>query len=508
MRLLEQQTRTVFRFAETVLGTVFRDGNNPLYHLGALSFLFFWILTVSGLYLYIFFETSINGAYSSIETLSREQWYLGGIMRSMHRYGGDAMVFTVVLHMVREYGLGRYKHARWFAWLTGVVLLWLLFPAGISGYWLVWDELAQYVAIVTADWLDWLPIFSASMARNFISNASVNDRFFSLIVFLHIGVPIFLLFGMWIHIQRISRGRTNPPRQLIWGVLGALLVLSLAWPVFAQGQADLDKAVGTIELDWAFLFMYPLVELWGPGTVWVVSGVATVVLMFLPWLFPGPRYQPAVVDLDNCNGCGRCEEDCPYNAVTMLPRTDGKSYSHEAVVNTDQCTACGICVGACPTATPFRRRTDLIAGIDLPDLPVRELRDRTVEICGTLGTAAPRILIYGCRSSLDHVVLQEEGVATIEISCVGALSPTFVDFVLSGNHADGVMLVGCGKGDCFERFGDEWTRQRLAGERDPYLRTRVPRERIHLCWSERRRSKVRRELREFRAALAKPATEG
>ncbi|MFO1350596.1 MAG: 4Fe-4S binding protein [Gammaproteobacteria bacterium] len=48
------------------------------------------------------------------------------------------------------------------------------------------------------------------------------------------------------------------------------------------------------------------------------------------------------------------------------------------MVDADHCTRCGLCAGACPTATPFRRSTDLIPGIDLPDQPLRELRARTL----------------------------------------------------------------------------------------------------------------------------------
>ena len=78
----------------------------------------------------------------------------------------------------------------------------------------------------------------------------------------------------------------------------------------------------------------------------------------------------------------------------------------------------------------------------------------------------------------------------IAMPCIGALPPSFIDFVFSRDLADGVCLAGCGEGECFNRFGVRWTEDRVARERDPYLRRRVPRERIALCWaasSERHR---------------------
>ena len=76
---------------------------NPLYNLGTLTFFFFWVVLVSGLYLFIFFDTSIAGAYKSVEYITHDQWYMAGIMRSLHRYASDAAVITIILHMFREF---------------------------------------------------------------------------------------------------------------------------------------------------------------------------------------------------------------------------------------------------------------------------------------------------------------------------------------------------------------------------------------------------------------------
>jgi len=74
---------------------VFGARLNPWRHLGALGFLFFWIITVSGLYLYAVLDTSVDGVYRSITWLSREQWYAGGVLRSLHRYAADAFLLRM-----------------------------------------------------------------------------------------------------------------------------------------------------------------------------------------------------------------------------------------------------------------------------------------------------------------------------------------------------------------------------------------------------------------------------
>ena len=75
----------------------------------------------------------------------------------------------------------------------------------------------------------------------------------------------------------------------------------------------------------------------------------------MPWLPPLRRAKPAQVDLAHCNGCARCAEDCPYEAIRMVRRTDGLPFPTQAQVNPSLCVSCGICVGACPSSTPFRR---------------------------------------------------------------------------------------------------------------------------------------------------------
>jgi quinol-cytochrome oxidoreductase complex cytochrome b subunit len=95
-----------------------------------------------------------------------------GWLRSLHRYASDAMIVVMVLHLLREFSLDRYRGPRWFTWVTGVPIVLLIVAAGITGYWLVWDKLAQYVAVVTTEWLDQLPIFGQSIARNFLSPGS------------------------------------------------------------------------------------------------------------------------------------------------------------------------------------------------------------------------------------------------------------------------------------------------------------------------------------------------
>ncbi|MFZ5524570.1 MAG: cytochrome b N-terminal domain-containing protein [Pseudomonadota bacterium] len=284
IKLIQRVGQSVFLRIEIALNGTFGSSFNPFYNLGAITYLMFWIIVVSGFYIYAFYDTGVDDAYNSVESITHGQWYLGGIMRSLHRYASDGMVLAAVLHMLRNFVFDRYRDFRWFSWFTGIVVLWLVYMAGINGYWLVWDKLAQFVAVGTAEWLDALPIFSDPLARNFLEQGSVNDRFFSLLSLIHIGVPLATFAIIWIHTQRVPEAKTSPPRVLKLGLILSLVVLALLKPALSQGPADLDASPSILNLDWFFLWTYPLLYTWGPGKVWALAGGVTCLVLLLPFL--------------------------------------------------------------------------------------------------------------------------------------------------------------------------------------------------------------------------------
>ena len=491
-----------FQGLEVLLDRIFGHRWNPLYQLGALGFFYYWVVAVTGIYIYIFFDTGTTEAYDSVEYLTNEQWYLGGVMRSLHRYGSDGMVLMMVVHMLREWAYGRFKGPRWFTWITGLPVAAFVVTAGISGYWLVWDKLAQYVAIETSEWFDWLGIFGEPIARNFLSPSSLDDRLFTLLVFIHIVVPLLLLLVLWIHLIRITKPQINPNRGLAVGTFVMLIALSLVEPAVSHAPADLGAAAGELRIDWYYLAIYPLIDEIGAGAAWGLVVCVTIILGLLPWLPPRVRLQPAVVHLESCNGCERCAEDCPYEAILMKPRSDGLPFKVEAVVDAELCMACGICAGSCPTATPFRRRSALVPGIELPDRSVADLKERLLAAARGI-EGAPRLLLFTCGHSVPAGSLSLEGVGVVAQPCIAGVPPSFVDYVLSQDLAEGVMVTGCRNGVCEYRFGPEWSEQRFAGARDPHLRKRVPRERLKVAWFAAGETKaLLAEIAGFREALA------
>ncbi len=500
---VRSSAQTLFETIENFLDASFGGADNPLRHLGALGLYFLWILVATGLYLYTVLDTSIEGVYSSIGYLSQEQWYLGGILRSLHRYASDGFVLVMMLHLVREWAYGRYYGFRLYSWITGVPLIWFAYISGIGGYWIVWDRLAQFSAIATTELLDWLPFFNEPTARNFLAPDSINDRFFTVLIFIHIIVPLMLVLGLWAHVNRISRVDYLPSRRVMLATMISFLALALIRPALSEAPANLSVVATNVPLDWFILFIHPLTDLTSPGAVWALIFGTTILLFALPFL-PHPKAQPvALVDAPNCNGCSRCHADCPYEAVTMAVHPDKPGHKI-AVVDADLCAGCGICAGSCPSSTPFRSQEQLVTGIDMPQQPVDAVRQQIEDQLAKLRTQADgtaKLVIFGCDKGADARALATADTAVISLLCTGMLPPSFIEYALRSG-ADGIMVTGCREGGCDFRLGMQWMQERLAHQREPHLRTLVPEDRLRVVFASRTEGNALAvAVKEFRTQL-------
>jgi ferredoxin/coenzyme F420-reducing hydrogenase delta subunit len=391
----------------------------------------------------------------------------GQALRGLHRYAADAFVLVMLLHLLREWVLRHHAGFRRYSWITGVVLLPVTYASAIGGFWIHWDQLGQFSAVATAEWLDALPFLASPLARNFLQGG-VSDRLFSLFVFVHLGLPLLLVFGSWAHVQRISRVQAFPHRSLAAGTTLVLLALALGLPVADAGPADLSVAPQRLAFDWLLLFPHPLAAATSASFAWFAVVAAFAGLLLLP-LVRVPPQPVAQVDPANCNGCGRCADDCPYAAITLVPHPLRRPGVQMAEVKTALCASCGICAGACPSSTPFRKTQAFVTGIDMPQGPVGALREQL----RTGLAAGARTVVFGCDHGARVASLGQPAVLAVSLPCVANLPPSFVEYALR-EGASSVIVTGCREGGCAFRLGQQWMAQRLTGEREPHLRASVP----------------------------------
>ncbi|MDD9898705.1 MAG: cytochrome b N-terminal domain-containing protein [Candidatus Melainabacteria bacterium] len=338
--------QVVFLRIEDLLNKIFSSEQNILYYHGAMPNFFMWILFLSGLLLFAYYMPTLEGAYQSVEYITQKIPF-GDMIRGIHRYAADAMLITVILHAVRVYFTDRYREYRIIAWYSGIALVFMMTFIGISGYILVWDERSYQIVTMTRDFLAAFPIWGDSWAHAFINDEAISNYTMAMSFFIHTGTSFALLVMLWIHYMRISRPVVNVTWALGCLLGGLVLLVSGIYPATSGPEAVLIQTPTYFDMDWFYLWIFPVMKSIGYGWTWIALTVATLFVIFLPNFVDSRDDEPASVDKDKCVGCKLCSVDCPYEAIYMAPRTDGSKFKEIAVVIDARCAECGLCVGAC-----------------------------------------------------------------------------------------------------------------------------------------------------------------
>jgi quinol-cytochrome oxidoreductase complex cytochrome b subunit len=329
---------------------IFSQKFNPFYYHGALPNFFIWALFATGLALFAYYSPTLARAYPSIEYITYQAPF-GNVIRSMHRYAADGMMIFVILHMLRVWFTDRYREYRILPWITGVILLAITFIVGFSGYLLIWDQDAVALTYATVNLLNKLPLLGPPIASFLLAGDLITDYTMTRFMFIHLGIPVLMMFFLWLHYLRITRPVTDPPLALNLIMLGGLFLVSAALPVGLGQAPNLNQIASEIDLD--LLYAWPqalLTHGWSAGFIWLLVLAVPVGLLFLPYLQKKAlRGHFAQVVFNNCTGCSLCYNDCPYEAITMVDRApnDGTRFKRLATIDPGRCSNCGLCVGAC-----------------------------------------------------------------------------------------------------------------------------------------------------------------
>jgi ferredoxin len=326
-----------------------------------------------------------------------------------------------------------------------------------------------------------------------VGEAPVPSAFFFLNLFLHIALPVGLLLVLWLHVTRVARPVLLPPREVLWGGCGGLLVLSLLAPVMMAPEADLLTVPGRAPVDLFYLFFLPFTERLSAGWIWLWGSVLVAGLVLVP-VATRPRAaawpEPSVVNERSCTGCEQCYHDCPYDAITMVAREDDRG-TLVARVDPSYCVSCGICAGSCaPMALGPPGRTG------------RDQRAEARAFVAAREGVGGRIVLVGCSRSACGEAPELDGSPVFGVACAGSLHTSTVEqFLRSG--AAGVLVVSCPPADCWNREGSRWVRERLFEGREAELKERVDRRRVRLVQGGALEvARLRGELRSFGAHLA------
>jgi quinol-cytochrome oxidoreductase complex cytochrome b subunit/Pyruvate/2-oxoacid:ferredoxin oxidoreductase delta subunit len=346
---------------DVLVNRVYPSDYNPLYYTGGLANLFLFVLVLSGIFLFFYYEASLGGAFDSVRYITEGVPY-GGLVRGIHRYAADGFIVAALLHLFRNWFTDRYLFSRDNPWLSGIFLLAFGGFVGFTGYQLVWDERAQLLTGLFLGLLRSLPLFGAPLARVVLGGEGVGDATLVRILFLHIAPASALYVLLWWHYTRLRHPKIWPPAVWVLFCLGLLFLLAGVVPATSGLPATPAAHPTAFPMDVFFLLPFWLLNWLPPGAVAALLGALLVAAFAVPYL--GARERPEAMDVrhagvaqvidGNCTGCELCYYDCPYNAIVMVPSpAPGLSRAAAnrtllAVVLESRCVECGICIGACP----------------------------------------------------------------------------------------------------------------------------------------------------------------
>ncbi|MEM2798965.1 MAG: hydrogenase iron-sulfur subunit [Candidatus Bathyarchaeia archaeon] len=162
----------------------------------------------------------------------------------------------------------------------------------------------------------------------------------------------------------------------------------------------------------------------------------------------------AVVNEDYCGDCEFCPVTCPYNAISLVPKDNGRLV---AKVSDLLCEGCGVCVGTCP-----------VGAIELKHLKNNQILAQIRALLSINGSSKPLVLAICC-SECGHAAVDSSGMAmmsypanvrVLRVPCAGIIQ---VQHILEAFRAgaQGVMIVGCKPDGCHHGVGAQKAQRKV-----------------------------------------------
>jgi len=291
------------------------------YYTGGLTMFFFMIQVVSGLFLLFYYQPTVSDAHVSVEYISHHVAG-GALIRNMHAWSSSCMIFFAMVHLLTAFAMKSFEKPREITWIAGVILLFITFTFGFTGYLLPWNQIAvnaTKVGLQSVEYVgQYLPGQLADVPRilreTFQGESSVGQSTLGRFYALHVVIlPLLLgaLLGLHllsVQLHGMSQGIDVPAKKsekfvsififkdlTLWAtVFLALFVVAmcipfdsfLPFPLLAPFNA-LGSTPQGIKPEWYFYFVYYPLELLPFWVILLASIVVVSILFLTPWIFKG-----------------------------------------------------------------------------------------------------------------------------------------------------------------------------------------------------------------------------
>jgi cytochrome b6 len=285
-----------------------------------MTLFFFLVQVLTGILLMLYYRPTANEAFESVELIMTSVPF-GWLIRSLHSWSANLMIFFAFLHLASVYFTKGYRAPRELTWVTGCLAFFLALGFGFSGYLLPWNELALFATRVGTQIPSTIPVVGDWIMRFLRGGDRVTSATVSRFYGWHVAIlPALMFLVLGLHLLLVQRlgmsvppgaaeeaGRRRPMRffpdyalrdLLGWLVaLGVLAALAALFPWELGEKADAFAPAPTdIRPEWYFMFMFETLKLVPGGSIAGLEyeaipilgfGVGAALLVLVPFLDRG-----------------------------------------------------------------------------------------------------------------------------------------------------------------------------------------------------------------------------
>jgi cytochrome b6 len=279
------------------------------YYLGGMTLFLFLMQVATGILLLLYYRPSAEEAYESVQFLMAEVEF-GWLIRSIHSWAANLMVFTLFVHLFSVLLLKAYRPPREVTWVSGMALMGLAMGFGFTGYLLPWNELAYFATKVGTEITGAVPVAGTFLRRLLRGGDEVTGATLTRFYGIHVAIlPALATLLLGLHLVLVQRhgmsvplgverqgraGRRMPfvPNFLLRDVVGWLAALAILAALAAYFPAELGKKADPfapapigIKPEWYFMFMFQTLKYLPSYILGIEGEVAGVVGFALGGLF-------------------------------------------------------------------------------------------------------------------------------------------------------------------------------------------------------------------------------
>ena len=307
---------------------------NFLWAMGMVLAATFGILTISGIFLLMYYNPSVDLAFDSVNYLIMTEVGYGWLWRHIHGVGASLVFLIIYIHLFTGIYYGSYKKGRELIWISGMLLFVLFSAEAFSGYMLPWGQMSYWAGMVITNLFAGGSLEATGFVEwirgDYVPAQAYLTRFFMLHVLL---MPLLIIGAIVFHFGTLriphvnnqdgedfdyeeaaklyKEGKVKESKVIpfspvflakdvfLMGVYFILFFYLVFYHFnFAMDPVNFDPANGLstpahIYPEWYFLWSYEILRPFPTDLGLIAFAIAQVIFMMLPFLDRSPNVAPA-----------------------------------------------------------------------------------------------------------------------------------------------------------------------------------------------------------------------